>query len=128
MPWHQDQPQAWVSRRKPAIDIECVLLLRLLRAAGEENDVIVGDVCELAQRLRARIVAVGLCAVVFERTGDMNLLGRRTERTEAVRRLIVLSGNQIDFSKHARHEWPDAAIAGKTMVAHPAIDDRDASA
>ena len=54
-----------------------------------------------AERARARVVAVGLGAVVFERAGDVDALGRRAERAEALGRFVVLRGDQIDLPQHA---------------------------
>ena len=76
----------------------------------------------------ARIVAVGLGAVVLQRAGDVDALGRCAERAEALGRLVVLGGDEIDLPQHAGDERPDAAVAGKAVVAEPAVDDRDAGA
>ena len=54
-----------------------------------------------AERLRARIVAVGLCAVELERAGDVHAFGRCAECAEALGRFVVLRGDQIDLPQHA---------------------------
>ncbi len=62
-------------RREAAEDVDGVLFFGLLRAAGEEDDVVVGDAGQLAERCGARVVAVGLCAVVLQRAGDVDSFG-----------------------------------------------------
>ena len=81
---------------------------------------------QLAERGGARIVAIGLRAVVFERAGDVDAVGRRAERAEPLGRLLVLGGDEIDLPQHAATKRPNAAVAGKAVVAQPAVDDRDA--
>ena len=54
--------------------------------------------------------------------------GRCAECAEALGRFVVLGGDQVDLPQHAGDERPDAAVAGKAVVAQPAVDDRDASA
>ena len=107
----EDKPQPRVLRRQAAEDVDGDLLFRLLRAAGEEDDVVVGDAGQLAQSGGARIVAVGLGAVVFERAGDVHAVGRRAERAKPLGRLLVLGGDEIDLPQHAADERADAAVA-----------------
>ncbi len=123
-----DEPQARMLRREAAEDFERDLLFGLLRAAGEEDDVVVGDAGQLAECLRLRVVAVGLGAVVFERAGDMDAVRRSAERAESVGGLVVLGGDEIDLPQHAGHKRPNAAVAGKAVVAESAVDDGDACA
>ena len=104
------------------------MLFGLLRAAGEEDDVVVRDAGELAERLRARVVAIGLSTVVLERAGDDDAIGRRAECAKAVGRFVVLSGDQVDLPQHGGNERTNAAIAGEAVIAQPAVDDRDSRA
>ena len=110
-----------------AEDVDRDLLFGFLRAAGEENDVVVRDAGQFAERGGARIAAIGLSAVVFQRAGDVDAVGRRTERAEAVGRFFVLRRDQIDLPQHAGDERADAAIAREAVVAEPAVDDRHPS-
>src|SRR3954466_15677726 len=115
-------------RGEAAEDIDRVLLLGLLRATGEEDDLVVANAGEFAKRLRARILAIGLRAVVLERSRNEDSIGRRAERAKAVGRFVVLCGNEIDLPQHRRNERANASIARKAMITHPAIDDRDPGA
>src|SRR5438477_36713 len=76
---HQNQTQPWVLLRDPAEDFNRHLLLRLLRAAGEEHDLVFCDTGDFAQRDCARVVAVGLRAVVFQRAGDAHAFRRAAQ-------------------------------------------------
>src|SRR5690242_13492086 len=112
-------------RCEPAKDLLGVLFLGLLCAAREKDDVIFSNTGELTERFRSWVVAIGLRTVVFKRSSDEDTFLWRAKRTKAVGRFVVLSGNQVDLPQHGRNEGANAAIAGKAVVTHPAIRDRD---
>lgn len=58
MPRHEDQLQLGMRWRQAMEDVEGVLLLRLLRAAGEEDDVSLIEPGKLLQRDGSRIAAI----------------------------------------------------------------------
>src|SRR5688572_18214837 len=97
------------------------LLLRLLRAASKEHDVVLGESCQLAECDRARIVAIGLSAVVFQRPGHMHAVGGCAKGTKSLGRFGILSGDEIDLSQHTAHQRADTAIARETVVTVPAV-------
>ena len=74
---------------------------RLLRAAGEEDDVVVVDAGESPQLGRARIVAIGLRAVVLERAGDVHAT-RHARRARESGRPSRRSARRSDRSAAAR--------------------------
>ena len=88
-------------RQQAAIDIHRHLFFRLLRAAGEEDDVVVRNVRELSKRGRSRIIAIGLCAVIFERTRDVHAFCRCAERPKPLGRFFVLRRDEIDLPRAA---------------------------
>ena len=66
-----------------AVDVERVFFFGFLRAAGEEDDVVICYSGELTERLRSRIIAVCLGAIVFERASDVNAFGPSADRSAA---------------------------------------------
>src|SRR6478752_431633 len=121
----KNQTEARMLRYKPAEDLLGVLFLGFLRAAREKDNVIFSNTGELAQRSRSWVVAIGLRTVVLKRSGDNDTLRWSTKCAKAVGRFVVLSGEQVDLPQHGRNEWANAAVAGKAVVAHPAVRDRD---
>ena len=69
---HQHQPQLWPLRTQRTERLQRHCLFRLLRAAGQQHDVILRKAGQCGQPPRGRIVAIGLRAVVFHRAGDVD--------------------------------------------------------
>src|SRR5262249_1731072 len=68
--WHQGQPQARMRLASTAIDAEHDVLFRILRAAGDPDQLAGSDAEQLAEGQRAGIAAVGGGAVVLDVAGD----------------------------------------------------------
>ena len=84
MPRHDDQPQLRPIGTESSKDVQRDRLLRLLRAAGQENYVIACDPRQLHESAGSRVVAIHLCAVVFHRAGDVDRFRPRAEGAEAL--------------------------------------------
>ena len=64
---------------QPAENLQGDFLFRLLRAAGNEDEIVRLDGQKAAQLLRLGIGAIGAGAVVLDRAGDVNALRRGPE-------------------------------------------------
>src|SRR5262249_4847230 len=65
---------------RPAIDIQNDLLLGRLRAARNQDQLVVADSQNMSQLTGAEIVTVRANAIVFHRTGDIEFLRRNAQR------------------------------------------------
>ncbi len=99
MPWDEHQPQPRVRRSQLTVGFDGQSFFRILRAAGQQHDVIGNEAGRRAQGGRRRIVAVGLGSVELQRTGDFHPLRRSTQANEAVGILRVLCRDQIELGQ-----------------------------
>ena len=88
-----------------------VLLFRLLRAAGEEDDVVVARSRPAVAARCVRGLSRSVCAPSnLSEPVTCDAFGRRAERQEPLGVLVVLRGDQVDLPQHARR--PAAGCGG----------------
>src|ERR1044071_9057247 len=97
--------------RQPLVDANRVLLLRFLRAASQEHNVLIAQAYKVSQLARPCIVAIRLRAVELERTGVIDCIGMAAELTKSRRRLLILRRDNIYLAQHIANHHPQAAIA-----------------
>src|SRR5438132_1642848 len=94
-------------------DVERDLLLRILRAAGDP-DQIVGLNCEQSpQLLGARIVPIGLDAVVLDRASDVETARSGAQAPESIGVVFRLHGEQVHFGKQSADQPTQKLIAAE---------------
>ena len=98
---------------------------RILRASGEEDEVVVGDAGKLRQALRQFVAAISARAVELDRASDVDRgrLGAKREKSLGIVR--ILDCDQIDLTQHTTDQPRESAIAAKALLAQAAVDHGD---
>src|SRR5207253_10089323 len=99
LPRHNQQPQPREFTLQLAENVQNHAFFRVLRAAGDPNLVRRIDSEQPPQLLRARVAAVALHAVVFDRAGDVQAIRGHAEAAETSGKLPGLHAPKRDASK-----------------------------
>src|SRR5436190_7732996 len=96
VPRNDDQAKLWGLGAKGLIRFDRQSLLRVLRAAGQENNVVRRNAGKFAQLLCSRIVAVARGTVEFQRASDGHAIGWRPQSSKSIGVFRRLNGDAID--------------------------------
>jgi hypothetical protein len=130
MPWHDHESQPWMRLHQGVEGSDGQLLLRGLRAAGKEDDIVIVEARQLTQSRHLRGLPVPLHAIELHRAGHGHVAApRRRERGEAVGIFLRSRDHERHLAEHPAHERANPAVAPPALLAHPRVghDDRDAT-
>ena len=111
MPGHDDQAKLGPIAAQLLKDLKGHRLFRLLRAAGEKDDVGRGKSRQCGQATRGSIVAIGLGSVVLHGARNLDCLRPGPQGAESRGIGFILYGDAINGREQSGYKPADAAIA-----------------
>src|SRR4051812_1505867 len=101
MPRHEDQFQLRMCVCILLENIEDDRLLGLLRAACQQNDIVLGNSSQPRQSVRRWVIRTGHCTVELKRASDVYALEIAAQRAKSLGTLLALRCHKIQPPKSA---------------------------